>query len=135
MLPGDSAVQQEAQPVVGEIADTVSDARDFLDQQVDRFGGVVVDSAGVELGQELISPRGEGADQLLILDVGANAKRVWSNQRNGMMPGGQIPHPGGPPVVQPRLRSAARAPTHRRCHFDRVLDVAIACVVTPLAVR
>src|ERR1700737_496727 len=63
MLPGDSAVQQEAQPVVTKITEPVSDAQDFLDQQVDRFGGAVADSAAAEVGQELISPRGEGAGQ------------------------------------------------------------------------
>ena len=30
MLPGDSAVQQEAQPVVTKIAEAVSDPQDFL---------------------------------------------------------------------------------------------------------
>jgi hypothetical protein len=54
MLPGDSAVQQQAQPVVTEIPEAVSDTQDFLDQQVDRFGGAVADSAGAEAGQELI---------------------------------------------------------------------------------
>src|SRR5271157_6055448 len=63
MLPGDSAVQQQAQPVVTEIAEAVPDAQDFLDQQVDRFGGAVADSAGAEVGQELIAPGGEGAGQ------------------------------------------------------------------------
>ena len=51
-VPGDSAVQQQAQPVVS-IAEAVSDAQDLLDQQVHRFGGAVADSAGAEVGQEL----------------------------------------------------------------------------------
>ena len=63
MLPGDSAVQQEAQPVVTKIAEAVSDPQDFLDQQVDRFGGAIADSAGAEEGQELLAPGGEGAGQ------------------------------------------------------------------------
>ena len=56
-------MQQEAQPVVTKIAEAVSDPQDFLDQQVDRFGGAIADSAGAEVGQELRPPRGEGAGQ------------------------------------------------------------------------
>jgi hypothetical protein len=41
----------------------VADSEDFLDQQVDRFGGAVADSTRAEIGQELIPPHGEGAGQ------------------------------------------------------------------------
>jgi hypothetical protein len=67
-----------------------------------------------------------GPGLLLTLDVGATPNAFDPHQRHRPMPGGQIPHPGGPPVVQPRSRPAGRAPTHRRCRFDRVLDLAVA---------
>ena len=41
------------------------------------------------------------------------------------VPGGQIPHPRRPAIMQPRLRSAHRAPTRRRLRLDGVLDFAV----------
>jgi hypothetical protein len=38
MVPGDPAVQQQASPAVIEVSESVADAQDFLDQQVDGFG-------------------------------------------------------------------------------------------------
>src|SRR5271166_2102688 len=67
-----------------------------------------------------------GPGLLFTLDVGATPNAFDPHQRHRPMTGGQIPHPGGPPVVQPRLRPAGRAPTHGRCRFDRVLDLAVA---------
>jgi hypothetical protein len=33
----------------------------FLDQQIDGFGGSVADQAGAEVGREFVAPSGEGA--------------------------------------------------------------------------
>ena len=38
-LPGDAAVQEQAEPVVGEVAESEADPFDAFDQQVDRLGG------------------------------------------------------------------------------------------------
>jgi hypothetical protein len=40
-----------------------ADAQDFLDQQIDGFGGAVADASGAEVGQELLAPGGDGARQ------------------------------------------------------------------------
>jgi hypothetical protein len=50
-------VQQETEPVVVEIAESVPDSLDLLDQQVDRFGGAldtppVPNQANISLRQE-----------------------------------------------------------------------------------
>ena len=59
----DAAVQQEAEPVVVEVAVAVPDPFDLLDQGVDRFGGSVGDAAGVEVGQQYLPPGVDGAGQ------------------------------------------------------------------------
>jgi hypothetical protein len=41
----------------------VADAEDFLDQQIDGFGGSVADRAGAEVGQEFFAPGGDGAGE------------------------------------------------------------------------
>jgi hypothetical protein len=46
-----------------EVSESVDDARDFLDLEVDGFGGPVADPSGAEVGQELGPPGGEGAGQ------------------------------------------------------------------------
>ena len=56
-------MQQQAEPVVVEIAESVTDALDFFDQQVGRFGGSVGDTAGVEVGQQFGTPGIEGTSQ------------------------------------------------------------------------
>jgi hypothetical protein len=42
-------VQQQAEPVVVEVAESVPDPLDFFDQEVDRFSGSVRDPVGVEV--------------------------------------------------------------------------------------
>ena len=66
-----------------------------------------------------------GPGLLLTLEVGATPHALDPHQRHRPIPGRQIPHPSGPPVVQPRLRPAHRAPTRRGRRFDRVLDLAV----------
>ena len=66
-VPVDAAVQQEPEPVVGEVAETVADALDFLDEQVHRFGAPVADAAGVEVGEQLTSPGVDGAGEAVQL--------------------------------------------------------------------
>ena len=56
-------MQQEAEPVVVEVAESVSDSLDLLDEQVDRFGGAVGHAAGVEVGQQFWVPGVDGAGQ------------------------------------------------------------------------
>ncbi len=46
-------MQQQPEPVVGEVVVAVPDRLDLLDQPVDGFGGPAGDSAGVEVGQQL----------------------------------------------------------------------------------
>jgi hypothetical protein len=45
-LPPDAAVQQQPQPVVGEVTEPVPDALHLLDEQVQRLGGPVGAAAG-----------------------------------------------------------------------------------------
>ena len=72
--PFDVAVRQQAQPVVVEVAEAVSDALYLLDQEVDRFGGSVGDPVGVEVGQQLAAPGVGGAGQPFELgDTGVGA--------------------------------------------------------------
>ena len=61
-----------------------------------------------------------GPGLLLTLEVDATPNALDPHQRHRPIPG-----PSGPPVVQPRLRPAHRAPTRRRRCFDRVLDLAV----------
>jgi hypothetical protein len=62
-VPVGAAVQEEAEPVVGEVAVAVPDAFHLLDQTVDRFGGSVGDAAGVEVGEQFGSPGVQGAGE------------------------------------------------------------------------
>jgi len=62
-IPGDAAVQEQAQPVVLVVAEAVSDALDFLDDQVDGLGRSVADAGVVEAGDQFIPPGVEGAGQ------------------------------------------------------------------------
>ena len=66
-----------------------------------------------------------GPALLLTLEVGVTPNALDPHQRHRPFPGRQIPHPSGPPVVQPRLGPAHRAPTRRGRRFDRVLDLAV----------
>jgi hypothetical protein len=52
-----------AQPIVVEFAESVADAQDLVDQEVDRFGGAVADPAGGEVGQDLRASGRDGAGQ------------------------------------------------------------------------
>lgn len=47
------------------------------------------------------------------------------HQRHRPIPGRQIPHPSRAAIMQPRLRTAGRAPARRRGRFDGVLDLAV----------
>ena len=40
-MPGEAAVQEKAEPVVGEVAESEADAFDPLDEEVDCLGGAV----------------------------------------------------------------------------------------------
>ncbi len=59
-LPGDAAVQEQAEPVVGEVAESEADPFDAFDQQVDRLGGAVAGAGGGEVGQQLVLSGGDG---------------------------------------------------------------------------
>ncbi len=73
-VPGDAAVQEQAQPVVVEVAEAVSDALDLLDHEVDGFGGSVADAGVVEGGEKLVPPGVEDAGQASELgDMGVGA--------------------------------------------------------------
>jgi hypothetical protein len=39
ILPGNSAAQQQASPIIANVPEPVADGQDFLDQRVDGFGG------------------------------------------------------------------------------------------------
>ena len=60
-LPPDAAVQQQPQPVVGEVAEAVPDPLDLLDQQVQCLGGPVGAAIGGVEGEDLGLPRSDGA--------------------------------------------------------------------------
>ena len=62
-LPPDAAVQQQPQPVVGEVTEAVPDPLHFLDEQVDRLGGPVGTAAGGMSSQDLGLPGPDGAGQ------------------------------------------------------------------------
>jgi hypothetical protein len=62
-LPGDAAVQQQPQPVVGEVAEAVPDALDLFDEQVDGLGESVGAAIGGVEGQDLGLPGSHGAGQ------------------------------------------------------------------------
>jgi hypothetical protein len=62
-VPADAAVQQEAEPVVGEIAEPKADPLDPLDEQVHRIGRTVADSASGEVRQQLGFPGRDGAPE------------------------------------------------------------------------
>ena len=46
-----------------EASVAAADAADLLDEQVDRFGGAVAGAVGVEVGQVLVPPSGQGPAQ------------------------------------------------------------------------
>jgi hypothetical protein len=56
-LPRDAAVQQQPQPVVGEVAEAVPDPLDLLDQQVDGLSGPIGAAIGGVEGEDLDLPR------------------------------------------------------------------------------
>ena len=73
VVPFDAAVEQEAEPVVVEVAESVSDSFDLLGQ-LDRFGRAVGDAGCVEVGQQLGPPGVDGAGRSgQFWDVGAGA--------------------------------------------------------------
>jgi hypothetical protein len=63
MLPCDSAVQQQAQPIVPKVPESVADTQDFLDQEVDGFGGSVADPSGGEVSKEFGAPGADSSGQ------------------------------------------------------------------------
>ena len=70
----DSAVQQEPQSVVVQVAESVAGAFHLFDQQVGGFGRSVGHTAGVEVGQQLGAPGVDGAGQAVQFgDVGVGA--------------------------------------------------------------
>ncbi len=60
-------MQQQPEPVVGEVAEAKADSLDALDEQVDGFGGAVAGSVGGEVGEQLVLPGGDGAGQAVQL--------------------------------------------------------------------
>jgi hypothetical protein len=62
-LPPDAAVQQQPQPVVGEVAEAMPDPLDLFDEQVQCLGGPVGAPAGGVEGEDLGLPGSHGADQ------------------------------------------------------------------------
>src|SRR5215217_5241541 len=60
-LPPDATVQQQPQPVVGEVAEAVPNALDLLNQQVHGFGRPVGAAAGDMEGEDLSLPGSYGA--------------------------------------------------------------------------
>ena len=72
-MPVDAGVQQEVQSVVVEVAESVADAFDLLDQQVDALGGSVGETAGGVEREDLGFPGEDGLgepDELGDLGVG-----------------------------------------------------------------
>ena len=66
-------MQQQAQPVVVEVAEAVADSLHLLHQQVDRLGGAVGEPGGMP-GQDLWLPAPYGAVQMgELMHVGAAA--------------------------------------------------------------
>ena len=59
-------MEKEAQPVVLEVAETVTDSLDLLHEQVHGFGGAVGESGGVP-GEDLGLPSADGAGEALEL--------------------------------------------------------------------
>ena len=56
-------MEQQAEPIVGEVSKSMADTENFLDQQVDRLGGAIAGPPGGEVGQEFLAPCGDGARQ------------------------------------------------------------------------
>jgi len=125
MVPGDSAVQQQAEPAVVEVSKSVRDSEDFLDRQVDRFGGSVADPTCAEIGQELGAPGGDGARQRPISGTPGRPP-MRRGDLAALVAGpdpGQQPRPGGGGEV---LGSAAQ---HAADSVERVGRDAHGCVV------
>jgi hypothetical protein len=59
-LPPDATVKQQAQSVVGEVAEAMADALDLLDEQVHGLGRAVGAAAGGVEGQDFGLPRPDG---------------------------------------------------------------------------
>ena len=62
-LPPDAAVQQQPQPVVGEVPEAMADPLHLLDQQVHGFGGSVGAASGGMEGEDLGLPGSYGVSQ------------------------------------------------------------------------
>ena len=60
-LPPDAAIQQQPQPVVGEVAEAVPDPLDLLDEQVHGLGGPVGTALGRVEGEDLGFPGPDSA--------------------------------------------------------------------------
>ena len=64
-LVGPSSVggQHDSQPIMIKVFQSVGEATDFFDDQVDGLGAAIGYPAGVEVGQDLCFPGAEGAAQ------------------------------------------------------------------------
>lgn len=62
-LVGPSSVggQHDSQPIMIKVFESVGEATDFFDDEVDGFGAAVADAVGVEVGQDLAFPGAESA--------------------------------------------------------------------------
>src|SRR5215216_4536535 len=82
-LPPDAAMQQQPQPVIGEVAEAVADPLHLLDEQVDRLGGPIGAAGGQVPGQDLGLPGPHGAGQTGQLEeLDAVAPAVEAVQRD-----------------------------------------------------
>jgi hypothetical protein len=63
IVPADAAVQQQAEPVIGEVSEPEPGAFNALDEQVHRFGRAVGSPASAEVGEQLVLPGGDGAPE------------------------------------------------------------------------
>jgi hypothetical protein len=59
--PSSVGGQHDSQPIMVKVFESVGEATDFFDDQVDGFGAAVADAAGVEVGQDLAFPGAESA--------------------------------------------------------------------------
>ncbi len=74
--PGSVAGEEDAEPVVGEVAEPVCQAPGLFDDEVDRFGAAVGHPAGGEVGQDLGVPLLQGAAEPGDLGDGAGVQAV-----------------------------------------------------------
>ena len=73
--PGAVGGEQDADPVVGEVAEAVGEEAGLLDDAVDGLGAGVGDASGGEVGQQLLPPGAQGPAEAGELGDGAGRQR------------------------------------------------------------